>query len=356
MKKMTIIIMLLLLVCSACTGQKETTATSHTPSASPNAVVSETQQPRVTFEPWEKYEDVLPMISFDWVIHQSLEELVDKTDYIFVATVLDIEVFLYEDGEPNRKDDPLQDTMIKYTVRIDKPIKGSLKQRGTITVWQHGWRYNDVNIWHPDIPPLEYSKTYMLFLINNEHPIETLDIDYYVGMPYESYPEIKDDKLYPHPYSNLFTSGQSFDNIVFSITQLVEKKTALRDALIDLSAELGTKRLASCFSQDQVSVRELISDEMQIFFGFAGSDVVKETAGRELKNSDIFIWFKTNELTKTQQDELEAALTSVSVRIADERNWGYKVSVMPFHSLVCISRGEDRAIIHEAFYRILDEL
>lgn len=317
MKKMLIIIMLLLLVCSACTNQKETTVTSYTPLASSSAVVSETQQPRITFEPWENYQDVLPMISFDWGIYQSLEELVDKTDYIAVATVLDIEVFLYEDDEPNRENDPLQDTMIKYTVRIDKPLKGGLKQSGTITVWQHGWRYNDVNIWHPDIPPLEYSKTYMLFFIDNEYPIETLDIDYYVGMPFESYPEVTDGKLYPHPYSNLFTSGQSFDNIVFSITQLVEKKTALRDALIDLSAELGTKRLASCLNQDQVSVRELTSGEMQTFYDLAGSDVVKETADRELKNSDIFIWVKTNDLTETQQDELEAALTSVSARIAD---------------------------------------
>mgnify|MGYP000454065927 CR=1 FL=1 len=354
MKKIILVtIVVVLLCCSACINQKESTMPLST--ASSTAAVSETPEPRVKFEPWEKYQDVLPIISFDWEIYQSLDELVDKTDYIAVATVLDIDVFLHND-EPRSESSPLQDTMINYTICIDRPLKGGLTQNSNISVWQRGWRYNDVNIWHPDIPPLEYDKTYLLFFIDNEYPLAALDVDYYVGMPFESYPEIRDGKLYPHPYSHLFRNEQRLDNIILAITQLIEKKTAHRDALICLTAEQGAERLSSCLHEDQVAIRKLTSEEMQLFLDFSGSDAVEETAGSELKNSDIFIWIKTNELTKTQQAELKTTFTQAAARIAEERNWGYKVSVTPFHSLVCISRGEDRATIHEAFHRILDEL
>ena len=346
------IIALLLLVCSACTDNKGSATASDTPSASVSAGVSATPQPRVTFEPWEKYSDALPMI--DWGMYESLDELVDRADYISVATVLDIEVFLNEEIES--ENDPLQDTMIKYTVSIDKPLKGDLTQSGTIPVWQRGWRYNGVNVWHPDIPPLEYDRTYLLFFSENDSPIASLDVDYYLGMPFESYPEVRDGKLYPHPHSNLFSKGQSLDDVVLSITELVENKKAFRDALMDLSAEQGAERLGSLMSDDQVPVRQLTSDEMQTFLDFAGGDVMKETAGSELKNSDVFVWIKTDELTQPQQDELEAALREVAAHIADDRNWGYEVSVTPLHSLVCIARGEDRATILDAFHRILDEL
>lgn len=346
-------IVTVLLCCSACINQKESTMPLST--ASSTAAVFETPEPRVTFEPWEKYQDALPMISFDWVFYRSLDELVDDTDYIAVATVLDIDVFLHDD-EPKVVSSPLQDTMINYTVCINEPLKGSLTQNSNISVWQRGWRYNDVNIWHPDIPPLEYDKTYLLFFIDNEYPLAALDVDYYVGMPLESYPEIRDGKLYPHSCSHLFSNKQRLNNIILAITQLIEKKSAHRDALICLTADQGAERLSSYLHEDQVPIRELTSDEMQLFLDISGRDAVEETAGSELKNSDIFIWIKTNELTKTQQTELETALTQAATRIAEECNWGYKVSVTPFHSLVCISRGEDRATIHEAFHRILDEL
>jgi hypothetical protein len=348
-------IVLLLLGCSACSDNDMATA-SPLSSASSDTATSETAKPRATFEPWENYQNVLPMISIDWVIYPSLDALVDRTDHIAVATVLDIEASLYQQDESERQNDPLQDTMIQYTVRIDEPIKGGLPQGGTIAVWQRGWGYKGVNVWHPDIPPLEADRSYLLFFINNDQPIDTLDVDYYVGMPFESYPEIRSGKLYPHPHSTLFREGQALDDTVFSITQIVEKKAALRDALIGLSAEQGAKRLSSVLSQDQKAVRKLTSEEMQPFFDFAGSDVVKEAAGSKLKNSDIFIWAKTEELTKTQQAALEAALTPVAERIAEKRDWGYQVSVTPFHSLICISRGEDRATIHMAFREILDEL
>ena len=349
----TIALVLLLLTFSACTDQKGLVTAAGTPSASASAAVSETPPPRVTFEPWEKYSDALPMI--DWGMYQSLDELVDRVDYITVATVSDIEVFLYEE-EPEQENDLLQDTMIKYTVSIDKPLKGNLVQSDTVAVWQRGWRYNGVNVWHPDIPPLEYDRTYLLFISNNENPIGSLDVDYYLGMPFESYPQIRDGKLYPHPHSNLFSEGQPLDEIVLPITELVEKKTAFRDALIGLSAAQGVERLGTLLSDDQVPVSQLTFDEIQTFLDLAGGDVIGETAGSELENSDVFVWIKTDELTQPQQDVLETALQEVAARIADERNWGYGVSVTPFHSLVCISRGEDRATILDAFHRILDEL
>ncbi len=250
----------------------------------------------------------------------------------------------------------LQDTAIKYTVSIGNPLKGGLTQGGTAAVWQSGWRYNDVNLWLPDIPPLEYDNTYLLFIKENENPSGSLDIDYYLGMPFESYPEVIDGKLYPHPYSNLFREEQPLDDVVLSITQLVENITALLNALMDLSAGQGTERLGALLSDDQVPDRQLTPDEIQTYLDLAGSEVIKETAGSELENSDVFVWIKTDELTREQQETFEAALRTVAEGIADEREWGYEVSITPFHSLVCIARGEDRATILDHFHRILDEL
>ncbi len=354
-KLLLITIVLLLLFCIACTDSKGAATVNDTPPASPITAVSETPQPRVTFEPWEKYQDVVPMIQFDWGTYQSLDEFVDEISHITVATVVDIEVFLY-DEEPEREGDLLQDTMIKYTVSIDEPLKGGLAQGGTIAAWQRGWRYNDVNLWHPYIPPLEYDRTYLLFFNKNDYPFELLDVDYYLGMSFESYPEIKDGKLYPHPYSNLFSEGQPLEDTVSSITQLVEKKTALLNALMDLSAEQGTESLGSLLTDDQVPVRQLTPDEIQTYLDLPSSEVIKETAGSELENSDVFVWIKTDELTKAQQETFEAALRITAAEIADERSWGYEVCVTPFHSLVCIARGEDRATILDHFHRILDEL
>lgn len=291
------------------------------------------------------------MIEIDREIVQSLVDMVDKSDHIAVAAVWDIEVFINEfesEGEGN----PLQNTFIKYTVSIDKPLKGDQALSGTIAVWQRGWRYNGVNVWHPDIPPLEYDSTYLLFFNQNDYPVEPLDVDYCLGMPYESYPQIRDGKLYPHPRSNLFTEGQSLDDTVLMITQLMEKKTARRDALMGLSAGQGAERLGLLLTDDQVPVRQLTSDEIQAFLDAAASGVIKETSGSALKNSDVFVWIKTQELTKSQQEELEAALRATAAGIANERSWGYA----PFHSLVCIARGEDRYTILDAFRRILDEL
>ncbi len=353
MRKILMVCILLLVVCSACTDQKGAATATGTPSASVSAAVSETPQPCVTFEPWEKYTDAYPMI--DWGIYQSLDELVDKTDYIAVATVQDIEVFLY-DEVPQNEGNMIQDTAIKYTVSIDSPLKGGLTQGGNTAVWQRGWRYNGVNVWHPDIPPLEYDSTYLLFFTKNEYPSGTLDIDYYLGMPFESYPQIKDGKLYPHPHSNLFSEGQPLEDVVSSITQLVGNKTALLNALMDLSAGQGAERLGSQLTDYQIPVRQLSLEEIQTYLDFAGSDVIVEAAGSELENSDVFVWIKTDELTRTQQEDLDAALRVAAAGIAEKRDWGYEVSVTPFHSLVCIARGEDRALIMEAFHRILDEL
>ncbi len=353
MRKILMLCILLLVVCSACTDQKGAATATGTPTASVSAAVSETPQPRVTFEPWEKYTDAYPMI--DWGIYQSLDELVDKTDYIAVAIVQDIEVFLY-DEVPQNEGNMIQGTAIKYTVSIDNPLKGGLTKGGNTAVWQRGWRYNGVNVWHPDIPPLEYDSTYLLFIKANEYPSGSLDIDCFLGMPFESYPQIKDGKLYPHPHSNLFSEGQPLEDVVSSITQLVENKTALRNALLDLKAEQGAERLGSQLTDYQVPVRQLTAEEIQKYIEVAGGDVIREAAGSELENSDVFVWIKTDELTRTQQEDLDVALRTAASGIAEKSDWGYEVSVTPFHSLVCIARGEDRALIMEAFHRILDEL
>ena len=50
---------------------------------------------RVTFEPWEDHQDNIPyQLEISWPYYETTDVLIQRTDHIAVATVLDIEVFL----------------------------------------------------------------------------------------------------------------------------------------------------------------------------------------------------------------------------------------------------------------------
>lgn len=286
------------------------------------------------------------MIQISWAYYETLADLCELTENIAVATVEDIGIDVKTSETLPDCDVPFSETAVAYTVTISEPIKGGFSAGDTLTVYQSGWQLDDINIWHPDMPPLKVGKTYLLFF--NEH----------INVPFESYPEISDGVLHPHERSRFFDDGMKADDAITMVTQLVSDEAAREYALSSFSADRGALDLSKRLSHitDQTPVRDLSEAEMQTVYDFAGDSRVIGTAGKLLKNGDIFIWVKTQELSRQQTEDLESALTPASEQAATARNWGYQVSITPYHSLIVIARGEDRATILEEFWQILDDL
>lgn len=312
--------------------------------------------PRVTFEPWENYEDVQVMMQISWPYFETTSDLVLRTEFIAVVTVKDIEVFL--SNANTEADRPLDETLIKYTLRIDESIKGDFEQSSTVEVWQEGWQYAGINVWHPDIPPLEYDKTYLLFFNSAVYPHATLTIEYRFGTPFVAYPEIVDGKLYPHPRNNLISEGEPAVDMIASVRWFVEEEAARTAALTNLTATQGAQAISDYFANDsyQSSVRDLTDEEMQAVYDFENDVRMLAVSGKLLENTDMFIWIETQELTRQQREEFESALIPAAEQTASVRDWGHRVRVTTYHSIIVIARGEDAATILEKFRQILVEI
>lgn len=309
------------------------------------------KKPRVTFEPWANYKNFLPEICFSWPNYRTLADLCERTQNIVVATVEDIEVFAQPIEEPGGAKTALRDTLIKYNINITQTIKGELSAGEKINVWQRGWEYDGINIFHSDIPPLDYDKTYLVNFNKNEYTHDTLDDSYYVGAPFEAYPEVIDGKLYPHQHSRLFFEGELLEEAIQEI-QSVAFSVMPINIPIEESVGILTQWLIN-YAIEFTPARDLTGEELQEFYDFEDSNFVTAVIGKELQNGYKFVWIKTTELSKLQQTDFYDTLNAAAKAIADSENSHYEVSCKPFDSLITvIGANEDNASVHHQFYKM----
>ena len=182
---------------------------------------------------------------------------------------------------------------------------------------------------------------------------------------FDSFAEVIDGKVVQHEYSDLFEDSMPLEDAVEAINSAIEtakrldeEEAARKASLTNLTAEQGAQAIGEIFANDsdQAPVRDLAGEEMQAVYDFENDMRILAVSGKLLENSDLFIWIKTQELTRQQREDLESALVPAAAQAAAARDWGHQVSVTPFHSMIVIARGEDRATILMKFHRVLDDL
>ena len=346
MKRYTLMVLILILALSgACAA--------NTDAAAPATTAASSETPRVTFAPWADYEDMLPGISISWAYYETLADLCEDAQSIIVGTVRDIDVVPKPEDEQTYDDENVRETVIKYNVEVSQALSGDQTVGETVSVWQSGWQYGDINVYHPDTPPLAYDKTYIMFLGENAYIENPIYPAFHFCVPFESYPEIADGIVLPHPRSRFFTKDMSAEDTI----DMISKEVTQQNAPEQITAVQGVSGLIerAAFAPDQTPVRDLSNEEIQTVFDFAGNDFVLETAGKELENGDIFIWVKINKLEDAQQDSFYSTLETAVSPVAAERDAHFKVTCTPFHTMVSICLyNEDNATIHDAFKKVID--
>lgn len=349
-KVLLIIIVLIVVLCAACTeaDKNQATASSVNPSPLPSASINQTSL-QVTFEPWANYVDIIPSVEISWEFYETFSVLCKDSDVIATATVMDVQILDYPDESLNDSDYPFQRTLIKYTAEVDQSYKGDFAESEIFKVYQTGWRYGDINIYHKDTPPLDYDKTYLMFIYEaSGNP----DAKYLFCIPFESYPQIIDGKLVPHERSRFFYNGQTLENAFNAITE----ELTLQEAPGKISASQGVQYLIEFLSQypDQTPIRKLKESKFLEIYDSYNCYFVQDFIGMELENGDMFIWIETSKLLKHQQENFEKTLNVNTKRIAKDLDEHFKVTCTPFHSIITIcDYNEDNATIHDAFQKIV---
>lgn len=302
------------------------------------------QTGRVTFELWEDYQEFLPKVSFDIGSPQSFVELAEQTPICVIATVNDIEII--ELG--TQTFEPLYDTIVKYTVHVDRSVNGDVTVGHTIYVLQNGYSFGDINIYHEYFPPLDYDQTYFMSI----RPSNDNDDEYYFGSPFVSYPKVIDNKLYPVLHNRLFYEGQPIEYAIEDIRAAAYSIMPI-NLPIEQNIEVMTQRLIN-YDTPFIPVRDLTSEELSEFYDFDNSEFVTAVVGKEMENGYKFVWIKTTELDKYQQEDFSSKVSSTVKTMASELGIHCKVSTKPFDTLITlIGASEDNASLHHWFYDML---
>jgi hypothetical protein len=242
-------------------------------------------------------------------------------------------------------------------VEVIQSLKGKFNAGEQINVDQNGGLAECINEYIENLPFLEEGATYILFLFEPSVAKGMPFFEYMTGA-FDTYAQVIDGKVVQHEYSRLFENQMPLEDAVKEIMGAVEEEEARTAALTNLTPEQGAQAVGNILANDpnQAAVRNLTDEEMQTIYNFENDERVWGVSGKLLENSDLFIWIKTHELTLQQREDIQSVLITAAEKVAEERDWGYQVSVTPYHSMIVIARGEDRATILMMFHRVLDDL
>ncbi|MBT3318514.1 MAG: membrane lipoprotein lipid attachment site-containing protein [Clostridia bacterium] len=363
MKKMLYILFAVAFL-AACAGCIQTIESSTTQT---NPAQTDSAQP----SPSPTCEELTTVVWMaDWAPFESLTDIVEVSKTIIVGKVtavlpaVRIDKIAY--GYSTSTDPEAQDwsNVTRNEVEVLQSLKGELQIGEQINVDQNGGLAECINEYGENMPFLKEGSIYILFLSELPTAKGTPYFEYKVGA-FDSLAEVIEGKVQQHEYSEIFEENMPLENAVEVINSAIdsvklmdEEEASRKAALTDLTAAQGAQTVSEYFANDphQSPVRDLTDEEMQAVYDFENDIRILAVSGKLLENGDRLIWIKTQELTRQQCEELESALIPAAAQAAAALDWGHQVKVTPFHSMIVIARGEDRATILEKFRRALVEI